>query len=134
MQRSFPRNPKGVRTSTYAGLLLVVLCIVFILPESMFHFGSRRRELARAAQARIDILNYTAALNAYSNHFGALPVGDNARVTSLLTGSNEQHLVFFALGTPSKQINALGELLDPNDHPYDIEVTTNRIRISQRPQ
>ena len=116
---------RNIRPGTFWTViaLFVVLCTVLVI-----YTNRRSRMLNRKVQIMTDLVNYTQALNAYSNHFGILPVGDNAAVTSVLTGNNEQHLTFLQLGARSK-LNQRGEFLDPIAHPYDIKVTTNQFRI-----
>ena len=123
-------NRKRRARSICFALLLIALFVLF--SPSMFHVGNRWRLLARAAQTRVEMLNFTEALTAYSNQFGVPPVGDNAAVTPMLTGSNKQHLNFLKHAADSKRFNQRGEFQDPNGHPYDIEVMTNQIRITPR--
>jgi hypothetical protein len=78
-------------------------------------------------QVKMDIANYTAALTTYSNAYNSRPCGDNATVTAKLLGDNPEKLAFLSL--PPQFLNARGEFRDPKGLPYDIEVTTNTIRI-----
>ena len=120
---------KGVIRLGSVVLFLVLLFVALALP-GLFHLTGRRDELACQIQIKADVINYTAALTAYSNVYGALPCGDNAAVTAVLLGRNlERH---FFLYTPSQRLNAGDEFLDPNKQPYEIEVTTNTIRIGRR--
>ncbi len=71
------------RTDQLGPFGLTTGAVVIALILVAFVYGSvvgRRR--ARRAQITIDLVNFTSALMAYSNHFGALPVGNNAAVTS----------------------------------------------------
>ena len=116
-------------------LPLVLCAVVMIVLPSYFvlfaphGFSDRGHTEMRV---KIDIRNYTAALTAYSNVYARLPNGDNATVTGALLGNNPEKHTFLHAQLPS--INAQGEFLDPQRRPYDIEVTTNTIRINRRPK
>ena len=114
---------RTIQFGAFGGIIAVLggALVMFLLYANI-----KTRRLARRAQATMDMANYRAALMAYSNHFGVLPAGNNAAVTPILTGSYKQQLIFLNLRAPSK-FNSRGEFLDPNGHPYDIEVTTNRV-------
>ena len=114
------------------GLTIGAVVIALILITFMYASVVGRRR-ARRVQITVDLGNFNSALGEYSNHFGALPVGDNATVISKLTGSNEQRLMFLRIAAPAKR-NSRGEFLDPNGRPYDIEVTTNRVRFTRPSQ
>ena len=53
-----------------------------------------------------------------------------AGVTTALRGSNPQKHMFLEAG--AQKFSTRGEFLDPWRCPYDIEVTTNTIRIQSR--
>ena len=78
----------------------------------------------------MDIVNYRASLAAYSNICSSLPTGGNATVTSILMGKNPERLALLNVG--ELRLNERGEFLDPKGRPYDIQVTTNTIRIISR--
>src|SRR5213596_4281475 len=114
MQRS---SPKFSLARVLCAVVFVVLLGYFALvgPHA---FSSHSPTEARV---KVDILNYTAALMAYSNTYSSLPIGDNATVTTALMGKNPERHYFL----PTQLLNARGEFLDPKQQPYDIEVTTN---------
>jgi hypothetical protein len=114
------------------GSVVVFLFLLFVALEllGLIHFTGRRDEIARQTQVKADVINYTAALTAYSNAYGTLPCGDNAAVTAVLLGKNLERHTF--LHAPPQRLSARGEFLDPKKQPYEIEVGTNTIRINRR--
>lgn len=106
-------------------VLLVLAAVALIVPP---RGGSKRGPTK--ARVKIDILNYTASLIAYSNIYSSLPRGDNATVTAILMGKNPDKHILLNVG--SLRLNERGEFLDPKGRPYDINVTTNAIHITSR--
>jgi hypothetical protein len=122
------RSPRSPRINALGWIIIAIVAVaigLLLLPARIGH-GVDRPEI----RAKRDIQNYKAALWAYSNAFGELPLGDNSAVTSALLGGNPSNMVLLSM--PSQSTNTLGEFIDPARQPYMILVTTNRVLIARR--
>ena len=120
------------RSSRNRNLIGAAGCLCFVLVLIALISPTHRRG---AGSFRVSVLvdsnNYATALMAYSNVFGVLPSGNNSNVTATLLGKNPRKQQFLFLS--SQSLNEKSEFLDPKHRAYDIEVTTNRIRIALPP-
>jgi hypothetical protein len=94
-------SPQGKRVLAVVALMV---CAGFML----LLLGGFLAKLARASQnvqAAVDMANYTAAIIAYSNSVGVLPIGNNATVTAVLTGRNSKGAAFLFLDRLPKVIS-----------------------------
>jgi hypothetical protein len=109
-----------------AALAICLIGVVLVMLDA----PRRYRQAHLEVRTRVDIQNYTAALAAFSNSFGGLPMGNNAEVTSALIGRNARNFTFLHL-TP-QQTNGRGEFIDRTRRPYEITVAAEEVWIARR--
>ena len=121
-------NRRRILSPIATALLVGAVLVLLLVGTSIWH--KRLRQAAISVEIKVDILNYTAALVAFSNAFGSLPTGSNVVITPLLTGNNVGGIVFLHIPPQAGRINAFGEFTDPTGKPYMINVTSNVIQMS----
>ncbi len=99
----------------------------FILPPLV------RKKRPKVPQARMEINNLIAALDQYHAETENYPFGTTAEICRVLYGENPAKLVFFTANP--KRVGASGELMDPWNTPYEIQILgqTNYIIRSAGP-
>lgn len=65
--------------------------------------------------------NLNAAFNQYYAEYGIFPKGTNSAVLKVLLGDNPEKIQFF--NADPRRIDSKGELLDPWETPYDIQIS-----------
>ncbi len=72
-------------------------------------------------RSRMELNSIAMALNMYETTFGGFPTGSNGDIFRSLMGTNPKAIAFLEPGIT----NQLGELLDPWNSPYQIQIIAN---------
>lgn len=104
----------------WLAFLLLLVIIGSIVSPSPYHISKAK---AQMISTRLQETDLVAALKAYSNSYGVLPVGDTESVERILAGENlqgknPQKTAFLNFIRHSEHPN---EMIDPWGTPYQIE-------------
>lgn len=125
---TFFKSKDPIRFTKVFSLALVIVISGFLFVVlALSSWQKFRHPGQKVVLARVITMQIDTAIRAYATEYGTPPAGDNVAVVAALMGQNPRQVTFFEI--PSHFLNTRGELIDPWDSPYHIQIRGAEVRV-----